>query len=72
MLEASRNRGGVIPGLTFGAGLFALADEVAVPALGLSGKPNESPFSSHLYGLVSHLVYGISTDIATRGLRAVL
>lgn len=70
--ELAGNRRGLVPGLTFGAALFGLADELAVPALGLSGKPTESPLSSHLYALASHLVYGITTDSVVRGLRAVL
>jgi putative membrane protein len=72
VLEMSGVQSGFIPALAFGAGLFVLADEIAVPALGLSGKPSESSLSSHLFGFASHLVYGISTDIATRGLRAAL
>lgn len=70
--ELAGRRRGVVPGLTFGAALFGLADELAVPALGLSGKPTESPLSSHLYALASHLAYGITTDSVVRGLRAVL
>ena len=70
--ELAGTKGGFVPGITFGAALFGLADELAVPALGLSGKPTESPLSSHLYALVSHLVYGISTDVVQRGLRAIL
>lgn len=70
--ELAGTRGGFAPGVTFGAALFGLADELAVPALGLSGKPTESPLSSHLYALASHLVYGISTDAVQRGLRALL
>ena len=70
--ELAGTKGGVIPGLAFGAALFGLADELAVPALGFSGKPTESPLSSHLYALASHLVYGISTDAVQRGLRALL
>jgi len=65
-------RGGFAPALSLGVGLFALADELAVPALGLSGRPGEYPLSAHLYGLASHLVYGISTEAARRGLRAAL
>ena len=65
-------RGGVLPGLSLGAALFVVADEIALPELGLSGKPGEYPLSAHLYGLISHLVYGFSTEIARRGLRAAL
>jgi hypothetical protein len=47
-----------LAGIPFGAILFAAADEVALPALGLSDKPAADPLSTHLYGLVSHAVYG--------------
>jgi putative membrane protein len=49
-------------GTGFGAALFTVADEIAVPAFGLSGKPTEASLSSHFYGLVSHLVYGATTE----------
>lgn len=70
--EMTGDSAGLLSGLIFGAALFLAADEAAVPALGLSGKPAEYPLSSHLYGLASHLVYGLSADIARRGLRAAL
>jgi putative membrane protein len=70
--EMAGNSEGLLPGLVFGSALFLAVDEVAVPALGLSGKPTEYPISSHLYGLAAHLVYGVSTEIARRGFRAVL
>jgi uncharacterized membrane protein YagU involved in acid resistance len=70
--ELTDTPGGFLPGALFGAGLFALADEVGVPALGLSGKPTEMPISSHLYGIAAHLVYGFATEFARRGLRAAL
>ena len=71
-MELTGARGVLVPGLAFGAALFALADEVAVPAMGLSEKPTESPISSHAFGLASHLVYGLSTEIARRGVRAAM
>ena len=57
----------ILCGLGFGTGLFLAADEVAVPALKLSGTPSETPLSTHLFGLASHLVYGLSTE-TVRGL----
>lgn len=72
VIESAGVSGGFVPGLIFGASLFAVADEIAVAALGFSGKPTESPLSSHLYGLASHLVYGISTEMVRRGVRAAL
>jgi len=53
----------LLSGLGFGAALFAGADEVAVPTLGLSQPPSKVPVAGHLYGLASHLVYG-TTSVA--------
>ncbi len=58
-------------GTLFGATLFLLADEIAVPALGLSKRPTQYPISSHVYGLASHFVYGVSTEAVRRGIRRV-
>lgn len=57
-------------GLVFGAGLFVVADEVLVPLLGWSGAPQEYPLASHIYGLASHLVYGVSAECARRMVRS--
>jgi hypothetical protein len=56
-----------LSGLGFGSLLFVGADEIAVPSLKLSGKPNETPLGDHLYGLASHLVYGAAVGV-TAGL----
>lgn len=70
--ELAGTGGSLVNGVIFGAALFAIADELAVPALGLSGKASEAPLSSHLYSFASHLVYGVTTEIARRGLRGAL
>ncbi len=59
-------------GTAFGAGLWAVADEVMVPLLHLSESPRNTPPSTHAYALASHLVYGIATDGVSRGVRALL
>jgi putative membrane protein len=56
-------------GLPYGAALFVAADEVAVPSLGLAKSPSQTPPSTHLYGLVSHLVYGATLETVRRGVR---
>jgi len=56
-------------GLPFGLGASLLFDEVAVPAAGLSPPPGEVPAKSHLYGIVSHLVYGVATEGVRRAIR---
>jgi len=62
-------RGG---GMPFGTALWLAADEVAVPALGLGKKPNETPATTHAYALASHAVYGLTTDLVRRAVRRVL
>lgn len=55
-------------GTGFGFGTAALLDEAAVPAFGLAPPPTETPLSSHLYGLASHLVFGVALEAARRSL----
>jgi len=62
----------LLSGLGFGSVLFAGADELVVPALGLSGKPSESPASSHLYALASHIVYGLTAGAVRKAVRTAL
>jgi putative membrane protein len=59
-------------GIGFGAGVWLLADEVAVPAAGLSKAPNEIPLTTHIYALASHLVYGWITETVRRAVRRAL
>lgn len=59
-------------GLPFGAAFWLLADEITVPALGLSKGPTEYPVSTHAYALASHLVYGMTAELSRRALRQVL
>lgn len=56
-------------GALFGTLLFLGADEVVVPALKLSPPPGKVSADKHLYGWVSHLVYGASLEGARRGLQ---
>jgi putative membrane protein len=59
-------------GLPFGAAVWVGADEVAVPAFGLSKSPLEYPASTHASALAAHLVYGVTTDVVRRVVRAAL
>ena len=67
-----------LPAVTFGEGalfgtlLFVGADEVAVPALGLSKFPTEYPVSSHASALAAHLVYGGTAEVVRGLVRKVL
>lgn len=56
-------------GTTFGLGVAAIADEAAVPALGLAPPPTETPLSTHAYGAASHLVFGAVTEAVRRLVR---
>jgi putative membrane protein len=57
-------------GSGFGSAVFLAADELAVPTLGLSAQ--SSSVGSHLYGLASHLVYGLSAEGVRRLTRRLL
>ena len=62
----------LLSGVGWGSVLCAGADEIAVPAAGLSGAPREYPLSSHMYALASHVVYGLTTGAVRKAVRAVL
>ena len=59
-------------GLPFGAAFWLVADETAVPLLGLSKAPTEYPPSVHAYALASHFVYGLTTELVRRAVRGAL
>ncbi len=49
-------------GTLFGTVLFAVADEIAVPALGLSQSPTGQLASAQIQPWLSHLVYGLTVE----------
>lgn len=53
-------------GLPFGLTLWAVADEIAVPAAGLSPPPGEVSATMHTKALAAHLVYGLVTELVRR------
>ena len=59
-------------GLPFGTAVAVVLDEGIVPAASLSGPPWESPASTHLYSLGSHLVFGLTAELVRRGTRNLL
>jgi putative membrane protein len=59
-------------GMPFGTAVWLVADEGAVPLLGLAKGPTEYPVSKHVYSLASHLVYGLSTEMVRRTVRKAL
>lgn len=59
-------------GLPFGVAFWLVADEGAVPLLGLSKGPSEYPVSTHAYALASHLVYGLTAEVTRRAVRKII
>ena len=59
-------------GSSFGSVLFAGADLVGVPILNLSELPTEEPASALVTPFAAHLVYGVTTDLVRRFVRAML
>ena len=59
-------------GLPFGAAFWLVADETAVPLLGLAKGPTEYPVSTHVYAFASHLVYGATAEVVRRAVRNAL
>jgi uncharacterized membrane protein YagU involved in acid resistance len=53
-------------GVLYGSLVWAVADEGAMPALGLSRGPRDLPIGVHLYALAGHWVYGATLDCALR------
>lgn len=60
-LRAARRRHALRDGAIFGAALWLLVDELAIPLLGLADKPTQYHPTRHLQSLASHLGYGLAT-----------
>ena len=45
-----------------------MADELAVPVLGLAPPPGEVPAAAHVRGFGSHLVFGAALEAGRRAL----
>ena len=59
-------------GIPFGTAVWLVADEITVPALGLTEPPTQRPLSWHVSSLASHFVYGLTTDLVRRAVRNAL
>ena len=59
-------------GIPFGLAVWLGADEIGVPAAGLSDPLAEIPASSQAYALASHVVYGASLEAVRRVVRKAL
>jgi putative membrane protein len=56
-------------GVSFGLAVWLLADELAMPALGLSQPPTRQDLATHTFALLSHCVYGFTTEDTRRLIR---
>jgi uncharacterized membrane protein YagU involved in acid resistance len=61
-----------LAGMGYGAAVWLLADEIAVPAAGLSQSPRKTPWPKHLEALGAHLVYGLTTEGTRRLFRVAI
>jgi putative membrane protein len=59
-------------GTAFGSALFTGADLIAVPLLNLGPVPTEQPRSALASPFAAHVVYGITTELVRRLVRAIL
>lgn len=59
-------------GTRFGGMLFGGADLFAVPALGLAASPKDQPASALMSPFAAHIVYGVTTELVRRIVRAML
>ena len=57
-------------GTVFGGAVWAGADELAMPLLGLSRR--DYPLEAHLQAFTAHLVYGVTTEAVRRLVRRAL
>ena len=69
---ATENAGWASAGLgaLFGVALWGISDEIAVPLLRLAKGPQHYPAGVHMQALASHVVYGVTTEVVRRALRA--
>ena len=61
-----------VGGAGFGTAVWAAADEVALPIVGLSRPSTEHPPERHAHAFAAHIVYGVTTEVVRRGVRAML
>ena len=59
-------------GFPFGTAVWAIADDIVVPALGLSKPASDFSLATHAYALSSHWVYGLTSEMVRRAVRKVI
>lgn len=68
LLRGGAGRFGPGRGAAFGIAAALVVDEGAVPLLGWSDAPDRTPWSLHAYGWLSHIVFGVTLEVARRAL----
>ena len=53
-------------GSVYGGAIAAILDEAIVPALGLGDPPSKVPLATHIFGIASHVVFGVSLEASRR------
>ena len=64
LLRRQTRMGPLPAALATGAAMSLVLDEMLVPALGLSPAPQAFPATTHIRGLLNHLVYGAAAALA--------
>src|SRR5437868_42862 len=59
-------------GLPFGAAVWLLAEEVALPLTGLSDEAAKYPLRDHFDALTAHLLFGSATELTRKSIRNAL
>jgi putative membrane protein len=62
----------LLGGSGWGTAVWIGGDEIAVPLLGLSRPDTDYPIEAHAQALAAHLVYGVTTELVRRGVRALM
>jgi uncharacterized membrane protein YagU involved in acid resistance len=62
----------LMSGAGFGTAVWVAADELAMPLLGLSKRKGELPLEAHAQSFAAHLVFGVTTELVRRGVRALM
>ena len=53
-------------GLAYATGVWIVADEAIVPAMGLADPPHRTPLRRHAYALAGHWAYGAALEAVRR------
>jgi hypothetical protein len=59
-------------GVRYAGVVWITADEMLVPLLGLAPPPTETKVGDHVYGFVSHAVFGAALEFTRRAMATVL